>query len=366
MKSLVRKKRSAIYFAILLFFFFHAPYALYGAEPKISFPAMTQYVIPDPFLGCPAWTFLAPRDWTKQGGVVWTGGMAPAYYTELFIRNPQGTEEFRLFPIFLFADTRYPPLANNAEIRRYTDAASCIREILIPRCRPEIQDGKVIAQEPLPQLAKEAVERARGLGISGLRTGAARMHVEYRLKDRTMEEIFYCVTAAGQGPNVLNWVIERGFSYRAEKGQLEGAFPLLGRIGGSLYENPEWIVKRREELARRVAARSRPPQTSSAGSGPSILDVSRGMAKAQDEFLKGLRQSSAARDRVTQPWTDAFRGVQTRQNPTTGETVYVPNGYQRYYEDNLGRRFGSNDMIGDPYTNYHIDATELSPAPARR
>ena len=327
---------------------------------------MTQYVIPDPYLGCPAWTFVAPRDWIKQGGVVWTGGMAPAYYTELLIRNPQGTEEFRLFPIFIFAETAYPIMANGAEIRRYTDPVSCIREILIPRCRPEIRQGKVIARELLPQIAQQAVERARGLGIPGLRADSARMLTEYPLQGRPMEEMFYCITIAGQAQNVINWAIDRGFSYRAEKGKLEAAFPVLGRIGGSLYENPEWILKRREELARRVASRSRPPQTSSSRSGPSILDVSKGMSKAQDEFLKGLHQSSAARDRATEPWTDAFRGVQARQNPTTGETVYVPNGYQRYYEDNLGRRFGSNDMIGNPYVDYHINATELQSVAPRR
>ncbi len=354
----------AVSITICLLFLSFSPAASVSAA-ETNHPPMTQYVIPDPYLGCPAWTFLAPRDWIKQGGVVWTGGMAPAYYTELLIRNPKGAEEFRLFPIFLFAETPYPVLANGAEIRRYTGAASSIREILIPRCRPEIREGKVIAQESLLQIAQQAAERARGLGISGLRADSARMLIEYPLKDRGMEEMFYCVTMSGQGPNILNWVIDRAFSYRAEKGKLEAAFTVLGRIGGSLYEVPEWIVKRREELARRVAARSRPPQTSSR-SGPSILDVSKGMSKAQDDFLKGLHQSSAARDRATQPWTDAFRGVQPRQNPTTGETVYVPNGYQRYYEDNLGRRFGSNDMIGDPFVNYHINATELQPAPARR
>ncbi len=350
----------------LLFLLVSAAASAFAAET--SLPPMTQYVIPDPYLGCPAWTFLAPREWTKQGGVVWTGGMAPAYYTELLIRNPRGAEEFRLFPIFLFAGTPYPVLANGAEIRRYTGAASCIREILIPRCRPEIREGKIVAGESLPQIARQAAERARSLGIAGLRADSARILVEYSLKDRPLEEMFYCITIAVQSPNVINWVIDRGFSYRAEKGKLEAAFPVLGRIGGSLYEIPEWVVKRREELARRVAARSQPPQTSSARSGPRILDVSKGMSKAQDDFLKGLHQSSVARDRATQPWTDAFRGVQAqaRQNPTTGETVYVPNGYQRYYEDNLGRRIGSNDMIGDPYVNYHINATELQPAPARR
>ncbi len=342
------------------------PHFSLAADAKTAEPAMTQYVIPDPYLGCPAWTFLAPRDWVKQGGVVWTGRMAPAYYTELSIRNPRGLEEFRLFPIFLFAETSQPVLANGAEIRRYAGAAPCIREIIIPRCRPEIQGGRVNPVEPLPKLAEEAAERARPLGLRGMRTDSARLLVDYPLKNTTMEEMFYGIVIAVQGPGVINWVIDRAFSYRAEKGRLEAAFGVLGRIGGSLYENPEWVSRRRQELARMIAARTRPPQISAGRSGPSILDVSKEMSRAQDQFVKGLHQSSAARDRATQPWTDAFRGVHARQNPTTGETVYVPNGYQRYYQDNLGNRMGSNDMIGDPYVNYRINAIELQPAPARR
>lgn len=336
-----------------------------GGESKSALPPMSQYVIPDPFLGCPAWTFLAPRDWTKQGGVAWTGGLAPAYYTDLTIRNPQGTEEFRLFPIFVFADTAQPVLANGAEIRRYADPAASIRDIIIPRCRREIQGGRFIASERLPQFANKAAEIARAV-MPGARADAARTLVEYTLRDRQMEEMFFCVTIAAQGMGVVHWAIDRPVSLRAQKGKLEAAFPVLGTIAGSLYENPGWVSMRREELARRVAARSRPPQTSVGGGGPSILDVSRGMAKAQDDFRKGLNQSSAARDRATQSWTEAFRGVHARENPVTHETIYVPNGYERYYETNLGTRFGSNDVIGDPWVNYHINAVELQTVPKKR
>ncbi len=330
-----------------------------GAAGKTADPKMTQYVIPDPYLGCPAWTFLAPRDWVKRGGVVWTGGMAPAYYTELSIRNPRGFEEYTLFPIFLFAETSQRVLANGAEIRPYKGAAPCIREIIIPRCRPEIKGGHIAAVEPLPQLAQEGAGRARSLGLNGLRCDSARILVEYSLNNTSMEEMFYCTVMATQGHGVINWVVDRAFSYRAEKGRLEPAFAVLGTIGGSLYENPEWVSKRRQELSRMVAARTRPPRINTSSGGPSILDVSKGMSRAQDQFIKGLNQSSAARDRVSQPWTDAFRGVHPRQNPTTGETIYVPNGYQRYYETNLGTRLGSNDVIGDPYVTYKINATEL-------
>ncbi len=94
---------------------------------------------------------------------------------------------------------------------------------------------------------------------------------------------------------------------------------------------------------------------------PRPLDVSRQMARDQDRFLRGVDAPFAAR--LNSPGlnagTAAQRGVSGMENPVTGERVDVPNGYLRYFQDNLGRVYGSNDMIGDPYVNYHINVTEL-------
>jgi hypothetical protein len=324
-------------------------------------PQLAQHVLPDPYLKLTAWTFLAPHGWSVAGGVSWNPKGSPWYNTVLTVRNPRGSEEYHRFPTFMFAQTGNPVLANGAEIRPVLDPVQAILQVLAPRCRPEVQQLRVVASEPLPRLADSAVAEARAFSLPLLRAGSARVHVEYLLGGRPMEEMLYCTTASFQMRGLVSWMIDKAFSYRAEKGRLREAFPLLGTIAASLAENPQWVAARRQAMARMVAAATRPPAT--AAGRLSILDVSRSMARDQDSFLKGLDSSFSAR--LNSPglnaWSEAYRGVQTLHNPATGRAVTVENGYQRYFQDNLGRIYGSNDRIGDPYVNYKISATELNP-----
>jgi hypothetical protein len=324
-------------------------------------PKLVQYTLPDPYLNCTAWTFVAPDDWTKEGGVSWTGGLSPAYSTALSVSKPKSLQEFRLFPIFIFADTPIPIMANGAEIRRYSDAKACIRDILIPRCRKEAGQVRITASENLPALSEEAISRARALNLTAPRASAARMLVEYAIGDQQVEEMFYCIVVSAKSPGIVTWAIDRAFSYRAEKGKLKHEMPLFGSIAASLQESDQWVSARRRELQRIVNSRTRPPVLSSGSRGPSILDVSRQMSRDNDQFLKGVDQSFSAR--LNSPglaaWHEAQTGSSAMTNPTTGENVSVSNGYLRYFQDNLGRVYGTNDVIGDPYVNYGINATEL-------
>ncbi len=328
-----------------------------GAAP----PQLRQHTLPDPYLHMTAWTFLAPEGWTLEGGVSWNPRGNPWYTTVLDVRSPGGGQEYRRYPVFMFAQTQNPALANGAEIGPYLDPAQAIEQVLAPRCRPESRQGRVVAVERLPRLAEPVVAEARQYGLPLLRAEAARVLMEYPLNGREREEMFYCTTASFQMRGMVTWMIDRAFSYRAERGRLKEACPVLGTIAASLLENPQWVAARRQAMARRVAAAARPPRTSPSG-GPGILDVSRNLAKDQDAFLKGVDTSFSAR--LDSPglnaWSDAYRGVHTEHTPA-GAAVRVENGYQRYFQDNLGRVYGSNDLLGDPYVNYHMDVHELQP-----
>jgi len=324
-------------------------------------PQLQQHALPDPLLHMTAWTFLAPAGWALDGGVSWNPRGTPWYNTVLTVRNPNGSEEYRRFPVFMFAQTSMPILANGAEIRPVLDPVQAIQQIVAPRCRPESRQGKVVAVERLPKLAEPAVAEARRYHIPIVQAGGARVLMEYPLQGRTMEEMFYCTTFAYQIQGMVGWMIDKAFSYRAEKGRLKDAFPVLGTIAASLLEKPQWVEARRQAMARMVAASTRPPQTAPSGR-LSILDVSKSMARDQDSFLKGVDASFSAR--LNSPglhaWSEAYRGTTTLHTPT-GTAVTVQNGYQRYFQDNLGRIYGSNDVIGDPYVNYKMNVTELQP-----
>jgi hypothetical protein len=335
------------------------------AAPQL--PKMEQYVIADTFLGCAAWTYLAPESWVKQGGVGWTGRLMGAYYTQLSVRNPQALEEFAYWPIYTFADTNAPVLAQQTEVRKLTDAATCIGQIIILRCRPEILRGNPKSKwERLPELARATADQARAVGIANPQTDAARMIVEYTVGGRQIEEVFYCTVAAAPANyqnfgTVTNWVIDKAFSYRAEKGRLEAAYPVLATIAASLRESPEWVARRRSELARRVQTMSPPPIVSPRGDS-GIMAVSRSMARDQDRFLSYIDRIHT--DRMNTPgltrWSEAFRGWSGYRDPTTGTRVDVPNGYNRYFQDALGIIHGTNDMSSHAGNRYN-NAVELQP-----
>ena len=119
-----------------------------------------------------------------------------------------------------------------------------------------------------------------------------------------MEEMFYCTTFSYQLQGMVGWMIDKAFSYRAEKGRLKDAFPVLGTIAASMTENPQWVAARRQVMSRMVASATRPPQTSTGRL--SILDVSRNMSKDQESFLKGLDSSSAPAS-TAPAWTPGAR-----------------------------------------------------------
>jgi hypothetical protein len=323
---------------------------------------LNQYSLPDPYLGCTAWTFVAPAGWQIEGGVGWTGHMSPAYYTTLTVGDPSGTEQFTLFPTFIFSTTPMPMGAGGMnEVRPVADPLTCVREVILPRCRPEIRDWRVLGTERLPQVAAAVADRARPLRLPGLRTDSARVHIEYRVPAFEVEEMFYCTIVSSRSLLGTIWCNERTHSCRAAKGGLEAALPVLGTIAASLQENPQWVVARQQRLNQLVQSMSAPPLSPPGSRGPSILDVSRSMARDQDEFLRGVDASFAAR--LNSPglnaWTAAQRGITGMENPVTGEHIDVPNGYLRYFQTNLGEVFGTNNMIDDPYVTYHINATEL-------
>jgi hypothetical protein len=324
---------------------------------------LRQYSLPDTYLQCTAWTFVAPADWSKEGGVTWTGRLlpGPAYSTRLSVRD--ATREFRLFPTYMFVETYGPTVAPGAEIAPVLSPADCAQQIILKRCRPEAVGVRLVRSEELPQLAKETVAQARASGlaaISTMRVRSGRVLVEYTAGGNPMEEMVYCTVVDAPGSaGARLWTNERTFSYRAPKGQLKDAMPILGTIGRSLKESPQWVALRRQKLQQIVAANSAPPRTDPGRL--SILDVSKKMARDQDDFLRGMDSSIAAQDRAITAAGRLGRDTQMMQDPVLGDDVEVGNGYLHYYRDYYGQVHGSDLNASDFYTTYRTNVTELQP-----
>ena len=134
---------------------------------------------------------------------------------------------------------------------------------------------------------------------------------------------------------------------------------VLGTIGCSMKENPQWVAARRQELQRIVAAASPPPHVAAGSSGPSILDVSKSMAHDQDTFLKGLDASAKMREHALQAGSYVPRNTEIMRDPVLGEDIEVANGYLHYYRDYYGQIHGSDLNASDFYTQYKMNVTEM-------
>ena len=319
-----------------------------------------QYTLPDPFLRMNAWTFVAPDDWQRNGGVYWTGKLVPvAYYSKLNVSNPMGSEQVSLFPTMIFSAANHPTLAVGRPISPYLQADEAVTRILMRQFRPTAERISVIAAERNPaQLMREAAARAQTQGVSGMEVRSARVLLEYQEGRRVMREMFFC-TLAGVASSGGIWAVERAIGARAEKSRFEDSYPLLGLIASSLRENQQWVLARGRQLRSMI-----PPPTPISGAGaPSILDVSRSISRNNDQFLKNIDAIHTARlnSPASDGWTRAFRGTERMVNPSTQEAMEVKSGYLQYYQDYSGRVYGSNDP-GDFYQQLKIGGTVLDRA----
>ncbi|MBI5387024.1 MAG: hypothetical protein HZA90_20310 [Verrucomicrobia bacterium] len=331
-----------------------------NARPSTAQLSLAQYALQDPVLHLTAWSFVAPVDWHRSGGVYWTGRLLPlAYYSELTIKNPRGSEQLQLFPTAIYVAAENPMWAAGRPVSPYLQADECIRRILIPKHRPQARNVKVLASDKPAQLVSEASARTRTQGVAGCDVRAARVLVEYTESDRSFREMFFCTLVSpptAQGPTV--WCIERALGLRAEKDEFERSYRTLGLIASSLRENQDWVLARGRQLRSMI-----PSPTPRTGAGaPSILDVSRSISRNNDQFLKNI--DALHTQRLNTPasdgWTRSYRNTERVVNPTTGEEMEVGGGYLQYYQDYSGRIYSSNDPT-DFYLQTKVGGTVLEP-----
>ena len=332
------------------------------APPNTQQVPLVQFTLADPELRMPAWSFVAPADWTRQGAVIWTGHMAPPCITVLRLASPSGADEFNLFPTIPFT-TGDPAQAFGAPRMNVLEPGACITQILIPRCRPEAQQGRALGYEDMPHLAKQEAERIAALGVAVGQVKAGRLLVEYPLGGRPVLEMFYCITTATPMQAGTIWSVDIAFSYRADREAFYGKAPLFNWIAVCLRENPQWSAARVQRV-RELVNRIHPLIAATpANSGPSILDVSRSISRNNDRFISNIDKINTDRLNTGAAWSSAFRGTATLVDPSVGEKLYnVPNLYQRTFRTDQGTIYGTNDPTYDPWVNDHIRAAELQPA----
>ncbi|MDY6987510.1 MAG: hypothetical protein SWQ30_05570 [Thermodesulfobacteriota bacterium] len=300
--------------------------------------------------GIEAFRMLIPSDWQFEGGIKWVldnpGMPASASFR---VWNPTGTEEFEVFPTQPFFWTNNQMILSmfpigsryfGNEVRPPANPVEAIKEIVIPRFRHNVSGLRIVNEQPLPDLA-----RAVGAGTPpqpGLSVSAdgAKIRVEYNQQGKTMEEELYTVvqsmaipiqTMAGVVTNI-NWYVDYIFSFKAEKGKLDGNAKTFQAIAYSFALSPKWFAKYNQVVEYLIQRQIQ--QIHSVGQLSKI--ISQTSNEISEMSMKSYYERQAVNDKIADNFSQYIRGVDKYYNPIEEKNVELPVGYDNVWANSLG------------------------------
>jgi hypothetical protein len=312
--------------------------------------------------GIEAFSMLVPAGWEFRGGITWVldnpGMPATAAFT---VRNPAGSEEFEVFPnqAFFWTDdgmmrSLFPVGSRyfGSEVRPPAGPLDALREIALPRFRQGAEGLRVVSQETLPELARALgaqAQSAPGLTISA---EAAKIRIEYSRSGIPMEEELYGVVESYSYPlqsmagviTHTNWLLDYLFSFKARKGELDGASQVFQAIVFSFRLSPQWFGKYTQTSEYLI--QNQIQQIRNVGELSRI--ISRTSSEISDMMMDSYTQRQAVNDRIASDFSQYIRGVDEYYNPIEERPVELPTGYENAWTNSLGEYILSEDPGYNP------------------
>ena len=216
-------------------------------QPRTRPERMVEYRIIDAQQGgLVVSTFAHPSQWRATSQVIWNPSHT-SIPVQVFAAtfNPNGVERCEFFPMQAFfwleQDFGTVPIGQNQHglVRRPPrPAPDALVNLVIPSFRGGCQNLRVTGVHPVSNLWKIFNDPPPQRGESLMAC------VEYEENGRTIEEEFYGVydwnQTPGGGTIQTNWGFARLFSFRAERGELDGMRETFWQIAASIQPNPQW------------------------------------------------------------------------------------------------------------------------------
>lgn len=324
--------------------------------------------------GLEAFSFLMPADWQFEGGITWLldNPMMPAI-SAFKVFNPNGTEEYEVFPSYCFFWTNnpgqlslFPPGSKyfGSTVKQPIDAGQALKTLVIPQHRGNAGSLVTLKEEDFPELAKAltAGHQSPASNVSG-NTGA-KIRVTYSQNGMNREEEFWAVVEQLQFPaqsmfatytNTL-WYVEYVMSFKAEKGKLDASSGIFQTILTSFKVNPQWYAKYShiiEYMAQQQIQRIR-----SIGEFSRML--SRMSDQMSDEQMQMYEQRNNVYDDVAQKHSDMILGIDRYYDPHEGRQVELPSGYNHAWSNNNGEYIVTDNPNFNPNvgSNLHWEPLE--------
>jgi hypothetical protein len=287
-------------------------------------------------IGTTAFSLLIPSNWQFEGNVDWIFDN-PAMPATANIRawNPQGTEEFNVFPnqAFFWTDNTLiqqtnPPGSKyfGASVQSPVGPVEALKEIALPKFRGNVNDLKVVNEQLVPQLDNlfnTGTDPSTGISSSA---ESGRIKIEYSLNGVVIEEEMYCVIQSLKIPvqsmhgttTNNNWYMTYLASFRAEKGKLDSESKLFQTIAFSTKVDIQNQIKQIQsigELSRIISETSN---------------------EISDQNLKDWEQRQSVNDQLVKDFCNQILEIQPYTNPIDGTTVDLPAGYTSVWTNGLG------------------------------
>ena len=335
-----------------------------SAHPRVAAVRFQRFsIVDEQGTHSEAYHMLIPSGWKGEGKILWDleRRASPAALS-VRVRNPDASEEFDSFPALAFT---WSPLLQQmgatgrylgCEIARPVDGPlAALRQVVLPRFRPELREYQLVSAEELPKLAQAAAPLYQQPGMSGV-VRAGRMRIQYPEGSAVMQEELSCIFAAWEGPSGALWALDSITSFRAPKEKLEALLPGFRIMLFSLQPDLQWYAEL--QSATRILVEGFYQEQAQIMKRVQIEreknDAIRGIIRQEFESRQ------AAMSRIHENYdTKAVRGVQRHVNPFDGGTEDVPNEYKHAWVNPLGEHIFTNDPSFDPNIGSNHDWREM-------
>jgi hypothetical protein len=336
-------------------------------------------------------TMLIPTDWTLRGEVKYelkTACTDDLVRVAFVAASPDGRTFVELFPSASWTWSDDPNsrqfMEQDRQMKSQFGMKSCAiappvtsRDFLAKQLLPRVRPGaKVVAAENDPEAQQalatgvgqlEAQMRQAGVNVQ-IRADTSRLRIAWDRQGQPEEEWVTGVTFArgmlapaydpmtGRIGQAMGYACgaEFLFGLGAPVGKLEANEKLFRAILGSVRVDPEWQGRVTQAQANIHAIQAKGAADRSRILSKSAEDIRR----IQDETYQRRQESQ---DRISQKWSQTIRGVETFQNPGTGETVELSNRYGNAWSNGKGEYLLTDSPSFDPNVVLKENWTQLTP-----
>ena len=350
------------------------PQAAYGKGPAAGgVQTFVPYKYVDPATGMVAFSLLIPKGWQVEGGVKWSETPALPVKSRFRFYNPNGPEELNFYPAHTYfwtnnrmTLTTKPPGSEmfGSTVAQPVSLDTAFKSVVIPGAHRNSQGMKVLLSKDVPELA--ALAKGQPEPNVNTEAHAGKMRIAYNENSMPMEEEFYAavlqviinIPGSGySGPSFINyWFIDHVFSFRSEKGKLDGNARLFQTMIYSVKINPKWFAKVanvKEMLAQQNIQRTK-----------HIGRIGQMIAKAGSEMredqMREWEKKQQAYDRIGRNQSDTIRGVDRYYDERAGREVELPTGGQAW-GNNLGEYFVTESPSLNPNEGSNLHWERLRP-----